>query len=129
MLPTFDKRGNLPPGIHRGTWAELFLRFGFYEHRRFLLSGLERALRALKAAGCCRVFIDGSFVTEKELPTDFDGCWDDAGMNPAVLDPVLLDFENNCEKQKEKYFGEFWPPTSSASFRKTEMGIGRESSS
>jgi hypothetical protein len=72
---------------------------------------LRRALTVLKAAGCSTIYIDGSFVTEKEFPADFDGCWDRAGVNRATLqrlDPTLLDFSNRRAAQKAKYRGELF---------------------
>ena len=66
------------------------------------------ALQALKAAGCRRAFIDGSFVTSKEVPGDFDGCWDHVGVNFDELDPVLLNFEGHREVQKAKFEGELF---------------------
>ena len=74
MIPVFDANGNLPPGIHVVTWNELVARFGTTPHRQMLLDGLRAALLSLKDSGCRRVYIDGSFVTAKEEPGDFDGC-------------------------------------------------------
>ena len=79
--PGEDGRLQLPPGVHVATSHELAQRFGTNERRREILEGLLRAVQALKAAGCRRVYVDGSFVTSKELPRDFDGCWDDAGLD------------------------------------------------
>ncbi len=76
MIPVFDANGNLPPGIHVVTWNELVARFGTTPHRQMLLDGLRAALLSLKDSGCRRVYIDGSFVTAKEEPGDFDGCWE-----------------------------------------------------
>jgi hypothetical protein len=83
-------------------------RFDTNARRRQILAGLLRALQALKAAGCRRAFVDGSFVTSKELPGDFDGCWDLDGVDFDALDPVLLDFEGHREAQKAKYDGEMF---------------------
>lgn len=105
----FDSSGNLPPGVHECTWDEFSRRFGWNEHRRRLLGGLRRALEALKVAGCRRVYIDGSYVTAKELPNDYDACWDLSGVDDALLDPVLLEFDNRRLAQKTKYFGEMFP--------------------
>lgn len=80
-------------------------------HRRVILAGLRRALAALQAAGCTIIYIDGSFVTKKEFPGDFDGCWDRTGVNRATLqrlDPTLLDFSNHRAAQKAKYRGELF---------------------
>ena len=52
--------------------------------------------------------LDGSFVTEKIHPNDFDGCWDAANVDVALLDPVLLFFDNGRAAQKQKYRGEMF---------------------
>jgi hypothetical protein len=70
---------------------------------------LRRALDALRRAGCRTVYIDGSFVAAKGRPNDFDGCWAVAGVDPDLLDPVLLDFSNGRAAQKAKYGGELFP--------------------
>lgn len=118
MLPPFDSRGNLPPGLHKATWDEFVERFGTTPHRRRLLKGMEKALESLRCAGCRTVYIDGSFVTLKEIPLDFDGCWDIQGTDLGVLDPVLLNFDCGRSAQKAKYGGELFP----AQF--TENGSG-----
>lgn len=66
------------------------------------------AVDALRNAGCRRIFLDGSFVTSKENPSDYDGCWDPTGVIAAQLDPTLLDFQNGRRAQKEKYRGELF---------------------
>lgn len=73
------------------------------------MKGLLAALSSLKRAGCKTAFIDGSFVTAKALPGDYDGCWDVAEVDPTLLDPVLLDFDNGRAAQKTKYLGELFP--------------------
>jgi hypothetical protein len=72
---------------------------------------LDWALRwsLLGSAGSCAAYIDGSFVTDKDEPGDFDGCWDVAGVDPAELDPVFLIFENKRAAQKARFLGEFFP--------------------
>ena len=90
MIPQFDADGLLPPGIHQATWDEVAGTFGNTPWRRRLLDGLEMAIDDLRQAGCRTVYIDGSFVTDKEVPNDFDACWDEEGVAPELLDPVLL---------------------------------------
>jgi hypothetical protein len=108
MLPDFDENGNLPPGVHETTWDEVVERFGGTDHRRQLLGGLRAALNSLKAAGCKRAYIDGSLITDKVVPNDFDGCWDADGVIPERLDPILLDFSAGRAAQKAKFLGEFF---------------------
>jgi hypothetical protein len=54
------------------------------------------------------MYLDGSFVTEKIHPNDFDGCWDAANVDVTLLDPVLLNFDNGRDAQKRKYRGEMF---------------------
>jgi hypothetical protein len=118
MIPRFNRAGNLPPGVHRATWRQVVNRFGWNGRRRRLLRGLKAALDALRVAGCRRAYIDGSFVTAKKLPGDFDGCWDTESVDLDALDPVLLTFDQGRAAQKAKYFGELFPA------RLTEGGSG-----
>jgi hypothetical protein len=98
----------LPPGIHDATVDEIVQRFATTPHRRRLMDGFVRVLSALEAAGCSTAYIDGSFVTDKPHPGDFDGCWSTVGVNKALLDPVLLRFERKRELQKLKFGGEMF---------------------
>jgi hypothetical protein len=112
MLSGFDSNGKLPPGIHKPSWEEFVERFGTTEYRYRLLQGLIDALKALQVAGCKRAYIDGSFITAKEVPNDWDGCWDTEGVDFRLLDPILLQFANKRAAQKAKYSGEFFPAQS-----------------
>jgi hypothetical protein len=108
----FDDCGLLPPGIHLVSWAEFVGFFGTSAHRLRLVAGLHRGLQALKLAGCRTVFVDGSFVTAKEVPGDFDCCWDGSGVDALMLyaiDPVFFDFRNKRAAQKAAFGGEFFP--------------------
>ena len=109
MIPPFDANGNLPQGNHDATWNEFADRFGTTPHRHRLLEGMKKAIDSLQIAGCKLVYIGGSFVTSKEIPNDFDGCWDMQGVDPLLLDPVLLNFRNGRSAQKAKYGGELFP--------------------
>ncbi len=106
MIPDFDERGNLPPGIHEATWDEIIERYGGNTRRERLLQGLKLALDDLRAAGCQAVYLDGSFVTEKELPGDFDACWVPDGVSSDDLHPSLLKLTIPRNAQKRRYGGE-----------------------
>ena len=74
--------------------------------------GLKSALDSLKSAGCTIVYLDGSFVTSKEQPGDFDGCWESSGVDFQRVDPILIDpidLRNGRKKQKMKFLGELLP--------------------
>lgn len=55
------------------------------------------------------MYVDGSFVTAKEDPGDYDACWEVAGVDPYLLDPVFFTFENGRAAQKARYLGEMFP--------------------
>jgi len=114
MLPPFDATGNLPPGIHIADWDEIQTRFGTTPRREQLLAGLAEALAQFRLAGCRRAYLDGSFVTNKHVPADYDVCYDTRGMDPLYLDPVFFDVRAGRAAQKAKYGGEFFPVTMSA---------------
>jgi hypothetical protein len=109
MIPPFDERGNLPPGIHKASWNEVEIRFGQSPKRRYLLAGLREALTSLRRAGCHTVYLNGSFTTAKEEPGDFDACWAPIGVDLKILDPLFLDFSNGRQAQKQRFGGELFP--------------------
>ena len=113
VIPDFVDIGGpwkvLPPGVHNTTLEEVETRFATSVHRKHLFSGFRDGVIALRKAGCRKIFLDGSFVTEKSVPGDFDVCWDSTGVDPAKLDPILLDFSNRRKKQKGCFHGEFFP--------------------
>ena len=52
-------------------------------------------------------------MTSKDLPNDYDACWEEPDVDPTALDPVLLTFDPGRVTQKAKYMGEMfqdWPP-------------------
>lgn len=113
-IPPFEEGGNLPPGIHDATWEAIVDRFGTTPRREELLTGLHEALVSLRDAGCRRAYLDGSFVTAKEEPGDFDACWEVAGVDADRLNPVLLTFADARRAQKERFGGELFPAEAAA---------------
>ena len=98
----------LPFGIHEATLAEVEERYATNDKRKLLFRGLRKACKALKAAGCSTIYLDGSYVTEKEFPSDYDVCWNPINVDIRKLDPVFLDFSDKRKKQKSKFGGEFF---------------------
>ena len=110
MLPPFDpESGRLPEGEHAASWEEIVDRFGWTAKRRQLLDGLADASELLGAAGCQRVWLNGSFMTAKDEPADFDACWDTDGVDLDALDPVFFDFADGRANQKIRFGGELFP--------------------
>lgn len=109
MIPQFNSAGFLPPGVHWADWEELEARFGNNPWRRRLMEGFRAATENLKDAGCRTVYLNGSFVTSKTYPNDYDACWEESGVDPTALDSVLLTFDEGRAAQKAKYLGELFP--------------------
>ena len=101
----------LPPGIHPATLSQVETAFAINEPRRELFAGFISGVKSLISAGCGAVFLDGSYVTAKPIPGDYDACWNPAGVDPAKLDPVFKDFSNQRQAQKAKFRGEYFPST------------------
>lgn len=99
----------LPPGIHQAGLDEVATAFATDTWRRELFDGLVDASGRLQGAGCLTVYLDGSYVSGKPKPGDFDACWDPSGVDPSRLDPVFLQFANGREAQKAAFKGEFFP--------------------
>jgi hypothetical protein len=99
----------LPPGIHKAGLGDVETAFATTPWRRDLFSGLVKAAERLQWAGCPTIYLDGSHVTGKPRPDDFDACWDPTGVDDKKLDPVFLDFKNRRSAQKAAFKGEFFP--------------------
>ncbi len=71
--------------------------------------GLKKVVKNLRSAGIEGIYIDGSFVGDKEFPNDIDGCWmPKMGLKTEKIDPALLDFSQSRKKMKEKYSVDFF---------------------
>jgi len=104
----------LPAGIHASTLEEVEQRYSTNNKRRELFKGLVRACKSLKSAGCKTFYLDGSYVTDKPSPSDYDVCWNPYHVDDKKIDPVFLDFSKKRAKQKLKYGGEFFLSTAKA---------------
>jgi len=110
MLPALSPEGLLPPGIYIATLPEIRATFAGNQPRLQIFAGLGRAASALQLAGCRRLWVDGSFVTSKPVPGDWDGCWDPAGVDPQQLDPQFIDFSPQGRARiKVKYMADLFP--------------------
>lgn len=112
----FSDNGCLVPGVHDMTWEEFYNQFSFSPRRKILLVGLKSAIDILKKCECTVLYIDGSFVTDKLEPNDYDACWDgdwdNVSMNMLKLEPIFIDetdLSTGRIGQKNKYKGEIFP--------------------
>lgn len=87
-LPAFREDGWLPSGHHAAEWPEIGLRFGggSGSRRELILNSLLKWRDAARAKGMGgRVVLDGSFVSSKEVPGDFDLVFSYDGATEALL--------------------------------------------
>jgi len=112
MIPDFTPGGELPPGEHTATLNQLEHRYATTPVRRTQYEGLVRACRALTAAGATTVWVNGSYITTKPEPGDYDATFDVDGLDWIALglsEPELLDFDAPRTTQKRVYGGELVP--------------------
>ncbi len=75
MLPEFNANGYLPKGVYKATLREIKQRFGSNaSKRKELFKGLQSLIKLLRKHEKCieRFLLNGSFVTDKNSPKDFD---------------------------------------------------------
>ena len=123
MLPEFTEEGLLPPGIYETDFEELREKMGWSRRRLALLEGLESALELMATSGVTRVYLDGSFVTDKNRPNDIDGCYDLEESTTAEtlkrMAPIFPPTPDNRAKAKELYGVDFFPAAA------TELSSGQ----
>ena len=97
MLPLFDDRGYLPPGVHRCSVDELAERFGQGSPERLVeMSELREFFDWCRQMRITRVLINGSFTTAKKSPNDVD---------------VVILLGSDCPCDEERLLDDFarWP--------------------
>lgn len=114
MMRFEPESGYLPDGLHRMTLAQVTDAFTWTPRRKWLGLGLIRAAAALRLAGCRTMILDGSFVTAKDDPGDYDAAFDPVGVDGDLLDPVLLRHSDGRRAMKAKYLGDVFPWSATA---------------
>jgi len=75
-IPSYTAEGMLPEGVYDCTLDEIRERFGSFQRtdaRCRLFERLESFIKGVRAGGLVvAVIVDGSFVTDKEVPSDVD---------------------------------------------------------
>ena len=108
---------NLSPGIHELSFGAFFQEYGLNKRRKDLITGLLKAAAALKDCGCSILYVDGSFVSKKIDPGDYDACYDPSGMDFAKMFkkyPVFFDNSPGRKNLKLVYGGELFSTTALA---------------
>lgn len=101
----------LPKGIHDSTLHEVKQVYSTNPIRTRLYEGFVEGAKALASAGCKNLYLNGSYVSSKLNPGDFDACWDPVGVDIRFLDQIFLDLRYGTHIQKEHFQGEFFPST------------------
>lgn len=106
-IPSLQANGELPPGEHKASINEFEAVYGsLTDSRKLLKQGLHEVARNFELSGVRTLWIDGSFITDKEDPNDIDGCWEYTPVvDVKVLDPVFL---SSREAMKNKYGLDFF---------------------
>jgi hypothetical protein len=105
VIPEFDDNGNLPPGVHEATVKDVEQRFAYNTKRKVLFARLFEVCEILGGANCPRLYLDGSFITKKEEPNDYDLCYEWEGM---VHTSEFEQFLRNRKTAKERYLGDIF---------------------
>ncbi len=106
-IPALQVNGELPPGEYQASLDEIETVYGSSTHRRkSLMRKLRKAANNFEISGVRTLWINGSFITDKNEPNDIDGCWE---YTPLVssdkLDPVFL---GSREGMKNRYGLDFF---------------------
>jgi len=115
MIPDFNDQGNLPQGIYESNLSEIEKRFAYNKPRQVLFRKLKLLVKDLRMAGCLTLYLNGSYITNKEEPDDYDACWETEGVTSSIS-PILRDIRKFKRERKQKYGGDIF-------YRIPELGI------
>lgn len=106
-IPALQENGELPPGEHEASLDEVEMVYGTStDRRKLLMRGLREAASRFELAGVTTLWINGSFITDKDEPNDIDGCWEyTTSVSIEKLDPIFL---GSRDAMKEKYGLDFF---------------------
>ena len=98
------------PGIHKYSMHEVERMFAYNDIRDKHFEGFMKWARELKEAGCKTVYLDGSFITRRKDPHDFDACWEPFVPKTRPKAQSLLDesIDGNLARKKE-FGGDIFP--------------------
>jgi hypothetical protein len=108
-IPELTTYGLLPSGVHRCSMDEVRQRFCFNPHRSILFEAFEKFINN-EIAGKFNfpILADGSYVTDKEKPSDIDVVMD-CRRASAEEQALALRFMLDRQRQfKQRYFVDFW---------------------
>jgi len=78
--------------------------FGFNEERNKKITNLFFVANRFKKVGCNKLFVFGSFASQKEFPNDIDICFDIEDLNKEVIEENNSLFDKYERRRIHKYF-------------------------
>ncbi len=110
-IPAFvAPSGALPPGEHEATLKEISSALTWNYSRRVIYSGLEFVVNELTAHSVDVIWVDGSFVTNKDRPRDVDVAYEvPSGGDPdgwGLLSPAR---HNDLKRYQRVDLYAYWP--------------------
>lgn len=85
------------------TLTEIKKHFAYNQTRLRLVDALRKVVTMLEKCECMYIYLDGSFITSKAEPKDYDLVWEPTGIVPTK---ELKEFLKERDRRKEKYLGD-----------------------
>ena len=111
MIPSFDQNGLLPVGEYECSLAEIQQQLCWNEHRLSLHTKfcefLNKEWDPIGSNGL--VFVDGSFVRNKDFPADIDVVADiTSELDTSKIGSVIMLWIVHQRRLKDEYNVDFW---------------------
>lgn len=113
MAPNLIGLGNgcpfpgLPPGIHTSTLTEVKEYFAYAPWRIRLFNGFCLGISSLAAAGCSKIYLNGSYTAAKSQPRDLRACREVTDVVAINVDSTLFNIENERALQNKNLVTNF----------------------
>lgn len=108
-IPTLESNGLLPSGVHECSLDDISAQFTWNDHRTQLFTSFRLFLVSeIQPHFPYPILFDGSFVTDKELPSDTDVVLDLSGATDAQRWKALVFMQSNQDRIMQDYRVHFW---------------------
>jgi hypothetical protein len=109
-IPMLNDFGLLPEGIHDCAAPEVVASFCANAAREAVWQGFQGFLRwAGTKPGPVAIYMDGSFVTDKEIPGDIDVAVDITGCSLPDQNEWIVAFHREHDRVKREFRTDFYP--------------------
>jgi hypothetical protein len=108
-IPDLDEHGLLPVGAHDCSAEEIAGRFGWNPHRLDLTRRFSDCLvREVRSRFSEPVYVNGSFVTDKETPEDVDAVLDVRRATDSRQLRAIKFMAAERDRLRRQYSVDFW---------------------